>query len=70
MSDRVYKKVEIVGTSKKGVNEAINNAIETAAETIRNIDWFEVIETTGHVVNGKVEHFQVTLKIGFRLEGD
>ena len=61
MSDRVYKKVEVVGTSKKGVDEAINNAIVTASETIRNIDWFRVVETTGHVVGGKVDHFQVTL---------
>jgi dodecin len=70
MSDRVYKKVEVVGTSKKGVDEAINNAIGTAAETIRNIDWFEVVETTGQVVDGKIAQFQVTLKIGFRLESD
>jgi len=70
MSDRVYKKVEIVGTSKNGYDEAIRNAIETASKTIRNIDWFEVVETTGHVVEDKVAHFQVTLKIGFRLESD
>jgi len=62
MSDRVYKKVEIVGTSKNGYDEAIRNAIETASKTIRNIDWFEVVDTTAHV--------QVTLKIGFRLECD
>ncbi len=70
MSDRVYKKVEVVGTSKKGIDDAINNAIETASQTIRNVDWFEVVETTGHVVEGKVAHFQVTLKIGFRFESD
>lgn len=68
MSDRVYKLVELVGTSSTGVDDAIRNAIETAAATIRHIDWFEVIETRGHVVNGKVAHFQVTLKAGFRLE--
>jgi len=68
MSDGVYKKVEIVGTSEKGVDDAINNAIETAAKTIRNIDWFEVVETTGRVVDGKIAQIQVTLKIGFKLE--
>jgi flavin-binding protein dodecin len=68
MSDRVYKLVELVGTSSTGVDDAIRNAIETAAATIRHIDWFEVIETRGHVVDGKVAHFQVTLKAGFRLE--
>jgi flavin-binding protein dodecin len=62
MSDRVYKKVEIVGTSKKGFDDAVNNAIETAAKTIRNVDWFEVVETTGHVVDGKVAHFRSQLK--------
>jgi len=68
MSDGVYKKVEIVGTSEKGVDDAINNAIETAAKTSRNIDWFGVVETTGRVVDGKIAQIQVTLKIGFKLE--
>jgi dodecin len=70
MSDRVYKLVEVVGTSSAGIDDAIRNAIETAAKTIRHIDWFEVIETRGHVADGKVAHFQVALKIGFRLESD
>ncbi|MCK6410617.1 dodecin [Thauera sp.] len=70
MTDRVYKLVEIVGTSNEGSDAAIRNAIETAAKSIRHIDWFEVVETRGHVVDGKVAHFQVTLKIGFRLESD
>ena len=70
MSDRVYKLVEIVGTSHESTDAAIRNAIETAARTIRHIDWFEVVETRGHVVDGKVAHFQVTLKIGFRLESE
>ncbi|KAI5914333.1 dodecin [Thauera sp. 2A1] len=68
MSDRVYKKIEIVGSSKIGIDDAIRNAVATAAESIRHIDWFEVVDTRGHVVDGKVAHFQVTLKIGFRLE--
>ena len=70
MSDHVYKIVEIVGTSKLGVDDAIRNAIETSAKLIRHISWFEVTKTTGHVVDGKVEHFQVTLKIGFRIEDE
>ena len=70
MSDRVYKLVEVVGTSSTGTDDAIRNAIATAAKTLRHIDWFEVVETRGHVVDGKVAHFQVTLKIGFRLDND
>ena len=70
MSDHVYKLVEVVGSSRVSCDDAIRNAIETSAKTIRNIDWFEVVETRGHVVDGKVGHFQVTLKIGFRLEGN
>ncbi len=70
MSDHVYKVVEIVGSSKLGIDDAIRNAIETSAKTIRHISWFEVIKTTGHVADDKVAHVQVTLKIGFRIEGD
>ena len=69
MSNHVYKLVELVGSSPTGTDDAVRNAIETAAKTLRHIDWFEVIETRGHVANGKVAHFQVTLKVGFRLEG-
>ncbi|HRP25265.1 MAG TPA: dodecin family protein [Thauera sp.] len=68
MSSHVYKMIELVGSSPKGTDDAIQNAIETAAQSIRHIDWFEVLETRGHVVDGKVAHFQVTLKVGFRLE--
>ena len=69
MSNHVYKLVELVGTSSTGTDDAIRNAIETAGKTLRHIDWFEVVETRGHVADGKVAHFQVTLKVGFRLEG-
>lgn len=69
MTNHVYKLVEIVGSSPNGVDDAIRNAVATAAKTVRNIDWFEVVETRGHVANGQVAHFQVTLKVGFRLEG-
>ena len=68
MSDHVYKMIEIVGSSPVSSDEAIRNAIETSAKTIRHISWFEVVKTTGHVIEGKVAHFQVTLKIGFRIE--
>jgi flavin-binding protein dodecin len=68
MAEHVYKLVELVGSSTNSSDAAIQNAIETAAKTLRKIDWFEVIETRGHVVDGKVAHYQVTLKVGFRLE--
>jgi flavin-binding protein dodecin len=68
MPNHVYKLVELVGSSTTGTDDAIRNAIETAAKTLRHIDWFEVLETRGHVADGKVAHFQVTLKVGFRLE--
>jgi len=69
MADHVYKLVELVGSSGVSTDDAIRNAIATASKTLRHIDWFEVTETRGHVADGKVGHFQVTLKVGFRLEG-
>jgi flavin-binding protein dodecin len=68
MPNHVYKLVELVGSSSTGTDDAIRNAIETAARTLRHLDWFEVTETRGHVADGKVAHFQVTLKAGFRIE--
>jgi flavin-binding protein dodecin len=68
MSDHVYKLVEIVGSSAKGTDDAIRNAIERAAKTLKHLDWFEVLETRGHLENGKIAHYQVKLKVGFRLE--
>ena len=68
MSNHVYKILELVGSSTSGSDDAIRQALETASKTVRNIDWFEVVETRGHVVDGKVGHFQVTLKVGFRLD--
>lgn len=68
MSEHIYKKVEIVGSSGATIEDAINNAIAECSKTIRNIEWFEVTETRGHVVNGKVGHYQVVLKLGFRIE--
>ncbi len=69
MSDHVYKKAEIVGSSNSSIEDAIEQAIERASATIKNLNWFEVVETRGHIENGKVAHYQVTLKVGFRLEG-
>ncbi len=66
--EHVYKMVEIVGSSVTSTDEAIRNAIERAAKSIRHMDWFEVLETRGHINDGKVAHYQVKLKIGFRLE--
>lgn len=68
MSNHVYKKIEIVGSSPNSIEEAVNNAITTAAQSVRNMRWFEVTETRGHIENGKVAHWQVTLKIGFTIE--
>jgi dodecin len=68
MSDHVYKKIEVVGSSPNGFEEAIKNALARAEKTVRNMRWFEVTETRGDVENGKVGHWQVTLKIGFTLE--
>lgn len=69
MSDHhVYKKVEVVGSSKKSIEDAIESAIAECSKKIRNIEWFEVQETRGHVVDGKVGHYQVVLKVGFRIE--
>lgn len=68
MSDHhTYKKIEIVGSSKVSIENAIENALTECAKSVRNLDWFEVVETRGHIVDGKVGHYQVTLKIGFRL---
>lgn len=67
MSDHIYKKIELTGTSTKGTDEAIENAIKKAGQSVQNLRWFEVVETRGHIVNNKVDHWQVTIKIGFTL---
>lgn len=67
MSDNIYKVTEVVGTSKTSIEDAIQGAIERTAKTVRDIGWFEVTETRGHVVDGKVAHYQVTLRIGFHI---
>ncbi|EMP56144.1 dodecin [Marinobacter koreensis] len=68
MSDHhVYKKVEIVGSSKTSIEEAIENAVAECGKSVKHMEWFEVMETRGHIVDGKVGHYQVVLKIGFRI---
>ena len=68
MPDHVYRIIEIAGSSEAGIEAAIENAISRASRTLRNIGWFEVIQTRGHVESGKVAHYQVVLKVGFTLE--
>ena len=68
MAEHVYKKIEIVGSSPNGMEEAVRNALSRAGKTIRNMRWFEVTETRGYIDEGKIEHWQVTLKIGFTLD--
>jgi flavin-binding protein dodecin len=68
MSNHVYKILELTGSSPSSIEDAVNTAIAKASETMRNIHWFEVVETRGHVEEGKVAHWQVTLKVGFTLE--
>ena len=70
MSNRTYRVTELVGTSPDGVEQAIQNAISRASETLRHLDWFEVTEIRGHIRDGQVDHVQVGLKVGFRLEDD
>ncbi|WP_097459099.1 dodecin [Mangrovitalea sediminis] len=64
----VYKKIEIVGSSEKSIEDAIDNALAECSKSVKCMDWFEVVETRGHIVDGKVAHYQVALKIGFRIE--
>lgn len=69
MSEHVYKSLELTGTSATSSDDAIRTAIERASKSIRNIKWFQVLEQRGHVDGGKVAHWQVTIKVGFTLEG-
>jgi flavin-binding protein dodecin len=70
MTDHVYRIIQVAGSSEKGIEEAIQNAIGRASRTLRQIGWFEVVETRGHIEGGKVAHYQVTLKVGFTLEDE
>jgi flavin-binding protein dodecin len=68
MSEHVYKQIELTGSSPQGIEQAVQNAIAKAHETLRNIGWFAVTETRGHVVDGKIAHWQVSIKVGFTLD--
>ena len=68
MSEHVYKTIELVGSSPKSADEAVRNAIARAATTVRNLRWFEVIDTRGHLEDGEIAHWQVTIKVGFTLD--
>jgi flavin-binding protein dodecin len=68
MTDHVYKSVEVTGSSTESVTAAIDRAVAKAAETVRHLEWFEVLDMRGHIEDGRVAHYQVTVKIGFRLE--
>lgn len=67
-TDHVYKILELVGSSETSIEDAINNAVSRAAKTIREMKWFEVVQTRGHIENGTVRHYQVTLRVGFTLD--
>jgi dodecin len=68
MPNHTYKKIELVGSSTKSIGDAIESAIARAAKTTRNLDWFEVRQIRGHIEDGKVAHYQVSMKVGFRIE--
>jgi flavin-binding protein dodecin len=68
MSEHVYKQIELTGSSKTSVEDAIQNAIAKASKTLRNIHWFQVVETRGYIEQGRVDYWQVTIKLGFRVD--
>ena len=68
MDDHVYRVIQVVGSSQKSSDDAIQQAIARASKNLRDLRWFEVVETRGHIEGGKIHHFQVTLKIGFTME--
>ena len=68
MSEHVYKHIELTGSSPKGMQDAIENAVERASKTLRGMHWFKVTDTRGHIENGKIAHWQVTINVGFTLE--
>lgn len=68
MSEHTYKVIELVGSSTTSSDDAVRNAISRASKTLKNLDWYQLVESRGHLVDGQIAHFQVTLKVGFRLE--
>jgi dodecin len=69
MSNHIYKKIELVGSSPDGIEDAVKNALAKASRSLRNLRWFEVVETRGHIEDGQIGHWQVTIKVGFTLDG-
>ena len=69
MSNHIYKKIELVGSSPDSIEDAVKNALAKASGSLRSLRWFEVVETRGHVEDGKIGHWQVTIKVGFTLDG-
>ena len=69
MSNHIYKKIELVGSSPESIEDAVKNALDKASKSLRNLRWFEIVETRGHVEDGKIGHWQVTIKVGFTLDG-
>jgi flavin-binding protein dodecin len=70
VSEHVYKQIELTGSSKTGIEDAVQNAIARASKTLHNLDWFQVVETRGNIDRGTVAYWQVTVKVGFRLDDD
>jgi dodecin len=68
MSDHVYKQIKLTGSSKQSIEDAVNNAISKASATVKNMRWFQIIDTRGHIENGQIAHWQVTIEVGFTLE--
>jgi flavin-binding protein dodecin len=68
MSNHIYKKIELVGSSPESIEDAVKNALSKASKSLRNLRWFEVLETRGHIEDGKIGHWQVTIKVGFTLD--
>jgi dodecin len=69
MSNHIYKKIELVGSSPDSIEDAVKNALSKASRSLRNLRWFEIVETRGHIEDGKIGHWQVTIKVGFTLDG-
>jgi flavin-binding protein dodecin len=68
MQDHVYKIIQLAGSSEKSIEDAVQTAIQRASKTLKHLRWFEIVETRGHIENGRVAHYQVALKVGFTLE--
>jgi dodecin len=68
VSDAIYRIIELTGTSTEGVTEAMNNGVARASQTLRNLDWIEVAGIRGHIADGRIAHFQVSMKVGFRMD--